>query len=93
MMAGFYSIKVEVDGRTCRGEWGLTLDGQLCVRCAWGRLTVPLCGRRRRPEAWAQIILTVLVRCYEKRREEHRAWQEREAARLGRRRRSRAVFT
>jgi hypothetical protein len=53
------------------------------VRSAWGTITVPLCGRRRRPEVWAKIILRILVRDYGRRQDAMRERQEREGIRLG----------
>jgi|GEM_PF-3883430 len=91
-MAGFYPIRVEVDGRACRGEWCLRQGGQICVRSlCYGSLTVPT--GTRKPEVYAPIVLAILIRHYYRRQEQHRLWQEQEARRLGGRRRRRLELT
>lgn len=93
-MAGFYPISAEVDGKRVRGDWCILQGSQLRVRSlGYGALTVPLRGRRRRPEEWAVIVIRVLVHCYEKREAKDRDRRARETARLGRRRRRRVELT
>ena len=86
-MAGFYPISIKVDDRAVRGEWTLKQGGCICVRApGYGpSLTVPTGSRK--PHAYAPIVLAIMVRAYHKRQADHRAWQEREAIRLGGRRR------
>ena len=85
-VAAFYPIKTDVDGRTRRGDWRLCQGGRICVRApGYGALTVPLGGRR--PEEFAPRVLAIIVRCYYRRQAEWRERQEREAIRLGGRRR------
>jgi len=87
-MAGFYKIKIDVDGRSVTGEWTHMMGGKICVRCQpFGRLVVPV--GHRRPEAWAKRVLEIIVRCYYRRRRQERARMEAEAQRLGRRARTR----
>jgi hypothetical protein len=89
-MAGFYPIKCEVDGRSVRGEWTIKQGGCICVRApGYGpALTVPL-GTRRPPE-YARVVLAIMARAYFRRQEAWRAHEEREAIRMGGRRRRRA---
>ena len=85
-MAGFYGIKVEVDGRTVRGEWTIFQGGCICVRApGYGpSMKAPLANRK--PAEYARVLLAIMVRCHFKRMAEHRERQEREAIRLGGRR-------
>ena len=77
-MAGFYPIKVDVDGRSVRGEWTIKQGCCICVRApGYGpSLTVP-CGSRK-PHVYAPIVLGIMVRAYLKRQAMLLERQERE---------------
>jgi len=89
-VAGFYPIKVDIDGRSVRGEWTIKQGGCICVRApGYGpSLTVPTGSRK--PHVYAPVVLAIMVRAYFRRQAEWRERQEREAIRLGGRRRRRA---
>ena len=89
-MAGFYPIKVDIDGRSVRGEWTIKQGSRICVRApGYGpSLTVP-CGSRK-PHQYAPVVLAIMVRAHFRRQEAWRAHEEREAIRLGGWRRRRA---
>jgi hypothetical protein len=81
-VAGYYPIKVEVEGRAVAAEWTLLMGGRICVRCQpYGRLIVPV--GRRNPVEWSKRVAEIIVLCWLKRQETHRARQEAEAKRLG----------
>lgn len=77
MVAGFYPIKVDVDGRLVRGEWTVRQGGCICVRApGYGpALTVPT--GTRKPHVYAPIVLKIMVTCWLKRQAKLREQQER----------------
>jgi hypothetical protein len=84
-MARYYAVEIKVDGRRYTGDWSLLMGGRMCVRSAFGGVTVEI--GQEEPKSAAQLVLERIVSDYHKAQAEEIERQEREMAKLRRPRR------
>lgn len=82
-----YPIAIQVDGRTCKGDWQLLQGCRVYVRSAWGNDTAE--GGCDKLQAVAERTLEGIVRAHAQARADEIARQQRELAKFSRPRRTR----
>lgn len=82
-MPRYYAFEIKVEGRRYTGDWSLHQGSLLCVRSAWGGVTVEI--GQDEPKSAAQLTLERIVRAYRQAQLDELDRQAREMAKISRR--------